>query len=136
MAPVFRNKGNKKKHHSERFVAPGLWVERYSNAKCGFIGFYLGQAKTYVEVAEIIGDGTSSDTLRRMVALWKLPVDRARRGFIVNMTTHKKRKLAAKCEQLGIEPEEYLRRIAEAVIGDDLYDAVTDGKFDNKGSTR
>jgi hypothetical protein len=119
----------KKRHHSERFRFPGAHIERWTNAKAAHCGFNLGMARNSVEVAEILGDGTSPETLRRMIKLWQLPVDRANRGLLVRITSHKKRKLREKADSLGIEPEEFLRRIVECVVGDDLYDAVTDGRY-------
>lgn len=119
-----------KRHHTERFRGPNLHIERYSNAKCGHIGFHVARGRSSVEVSEILADGTSSATLRHLVKLWRLPGGFEKRGYaFVQLSSHKRRLLREQSEELGIEPEEFLRRIAECVIGDRLYSAVVDGRY-------
>lgn len=120
----------RKRHHTERFRAPQFWTERWTNAKAATVGFYLGQHKTSVEIATILRDGTSDATIRRMSKLWRIPRDEARRGYLVEITPYRRKLLLQQAGKLGISPEEFLFRISECVIGDRLYEAVTDGRYD------
>lgn len=65
---------------------------------------------------------------------WKLPLEDTggrRRGNVpVPLTIHQRKLLAKQARKIGVTSEEYLRRIASCAIEDDLYTAVTDGKFD------
>ncbi len=124
MARVYRGK---KKHHSERFRGPNLLVERWSNSKAGHVGFHLGQMRSYPEISKILNDGTSADTLRSLAYKWRLPVKGRKSGYIVSLSAKRCAQLIKQCEKRGIEPEEYLKRIADAVIKDDIFDAVVDG---------
>lgn len=130
MARKAARPGPRKRHHSERFRSPQFLVERWTNAKAGIIGFYVGQNKTSVEISTILRDGTSDTTIRRMVKLWRIPRHEARRGYLVELTPYKRKLLLQQAGKLGITPEEFLMRISDCVIGDRLYEAVTDGRFD------
>lgn len=123
-----RNKNSKRKrHYTERFRGPNLLVERWSNAKAGFVGFYLGQGKSFPEITKILSDGTSPETLRSRAYSWRLPVKGRPSGMLVPLTSHRKRLLAEQAEKKGLSPEEFLRRIAHYAIGGNLYDAIVDG---------
>ncbi|WP_378952158.1 hypothetical protein [Mesorhizobium sp. ANAO-SY3R2] len=123
-----------KRHPSERLRASMLYVERWTNAKAALIGFRTGQGHTAVAIAEMLADGTSSDSIRCMWRKWRLPIDRTggrQRGQVpVILTAHQRKLLAKHARRLGLNPEEYLRRVASVAIEDNLYAAVTDGKFD------
>lgn len=120
---------------TERFRAPELFVERWTNAKAGIVGFMTGQGRTSVAIAEMIADGTNAATIRALWKKWGLPIDKSggrRRGNVpVSLTIHQRKLLSKRAKQINIMPEEYLRRIVVCAIEDDLYGAVTDGKFDH-----
>lgn len=128
------NKRPTKRHHTERFRSEFMWPERWTNAKAATVGFWLGQHKSSVDVALILRDGTSAATIRALIRKWRLPMEEARRGFLVEVTPYKRKLLNRQAEKLGITPEEFLRRVCDCVIGDKLYEAVTDGRFDDKST--
>ncbi|WP_378948053.1 hypothetical protein [Mesorhizobium sp. ANAO-SY3R2] len=100
------------------------------------VGFMTGQGRTSTDIVEHLNDGTDSATVRALWKKWGLPIDKTggrRRGNVpVSLTIHQRKILAKRAKQVGVTPEEYLRRIASCAIEDDLYAAVTDGKFDHK----
>ncbi|AWC22222.1 hypothetical protein CO731_01678 [Aminobacter sp. MSH1] len=124
---------------SERYRAPQLFAEKWTNAKAGLIGFMTGQGRTSTDIVEHLNDGTDSATVRALWKKWGLPIDKTggrRRGHVpVSLTVQQRMILTKRAKGVGIQPEEYLRRIASCAIEDDLYAAVTDGKFDPKLST-
>jgi hypothetical protein len=61
---------------------------------------------------------------------WRLP--KAKRGRIVGVTPYVEKLLEKQAGKLGITPELFLERICDCVIRDRLYDAVTDGRYDEK----
>lgn len=116
-----------KRHHSERFRGANLFVERWSNAKAAHIGFHLGQCLPFTEVAKILNDGTSPETLRSRAYTWRLPVKGRKSGVLVSLTPAKRALMMKQAAKLNITPEEFLKAICETVIRDDLYNAVVDG---------
>lgn len=121
-----------KRHHTERFRAPQLWTERWTNAKAALVGVYLGQHKTSVQISALLRDGTSDATIRAIVKKWRIPTDQIRRGTLVELKPYARKLLEKQSEKLGITPEVFLERICDCVIRDRLYEAVTDGRFDEK----
>lgn len=122
----------RKRHHSERFRGPNLLIERWTNAKAGHVGFNLGMAKSTVEVSKILADGTSPETIRSIAKKWRLPLHKIRkgkRGVLVQISPIHGRKLDEQAAKLGISSEEFARRILECSVSDNLYGAITDGRF-------
>jgi len=106
-------------------------AERWSNAKVARIGFLLGQGYTTPAVAEMLDDGTSEGSIKRMRLHWELPTAGAEQAFDVRIPFDNQRR-AKLCDQaaaLGISPMEFMRRIMLCVVDDELYDAVNDGRF-------
>lgn len=124
-----------KRHSSERYRGQRLVVERWTNAKAALVAYWTAKGHTSVRIAEMLGDGTRPETIRRMWRLWVLPLDstggRHRATVPVPLFTHERVALATHAKKIGLEPEEYLRRISICVISDNLYSAVTDGRFDD-----
>lgn len=122
-----------KRHHTERFRGrEQLWAERWTNGKAATIGFWLGQHKSSTDVERILRDGTSSATVRAMIKKWRIPVDQALRGTLVELKPYARKLLEKQAGKLGITPEVFLERICDCVIRDRLYDAVTDGRYDEE----
>lgn len=122
-----RNKNTKRKrHHTERFRGPNLLVERWTNAKAAFIGFYLGTGLPFTAVCEILKDGTSPETMRSRAYSWRLPVKFRKTGYLVSLTSQKQRMLRDQAAKRGMTPEEFLSRIASYAIRGDLYNAIVD----------
>jgi hypothetical protein len=123
-----RNPNTKRKRHfTEKFRGPNLFVERWSNQKAAFIGYYLGTGLPFAEVCRIMSDGTSADTLRSRAYSWRLPVKARKTGYLVSLTSAKQRMLRDQAAKRGMTPEEFLSRIATYAIGGDLYNAIVDG---------
>jgi len=124
-----------KRHSSERYRGAQLLVERWTNAKSALVAYLTGKGHTSVQIAEMLGDGTRPETIRRMWKLWALPVDstggRHRATVPVPLFAHERVALAIHAKKIGVSPEEFLRRISVCVISDSLYHAVTDGRFDD-----
>lgn len=121
-----------KRHHSERFRGPApMFVERFTNAKSAHIAFHIGLGRTSIEVEEIIGDGTSSATIRHIARQkWKLPLHLVpgRRVIAVPVSWQVRKKLEKLAAELGISQVEVLRRITAAAIMDGLYHAIVDDR--------
>lgn len=115
-----------KRHHSERFRFPGARTERWTNAKAAWIAFHLGQQLSSVDVAELMRDGTSAPTIRRMIKLWGLPMKGMRRGIVVSIPRQSRVRLEKLASKRGITPERYLDRICFFAIRDDMFDAIVD----------
>lgn len=124
----------RKRHHTERFRGPQLMTERWTNSKAATIGFWLGQHKSSIDVERILRDGTSSATVRAMIKKWAIPMDQARRGLLVEITPYARKLLEKQAVKVGVEPEVFLGRICDCVIRDRLYEAVTDGRYDETKS--
>jgi hypothetical protein len=123
-----------KKSPTDRFRVPGLAVERRTNAWAAMVGFLTGRGYMSTEIERILHDGTSCQTVRRMWKLWGLPLPetggRRKVSVPIELSVYERTLLSAAARRQGIQPNEYLRRIAICALTDDLYDAVTDGKFD------
>lgn len=119
---------------AERFRGPRLFPERWTNSKAGIVGFMTGQGRTSTDIIDHLNDGTNAATVRALWKKWGLPIDKTggrRRGNVpVSLTIQQRKILGKRAKLIGITPEEYLRRIATCAIEDDLYAAVTDGRFD------
>lgn len=123
-----------KRAPTDRYRIPGLAVERRTNAWAAMVGFLTGRGYMSTEIERILRDGTSSDTVRRMWKLWALPMHetggRRKVSVPVELNVRERMLLASHARRLGISPHEFLRRIATCALTDNLYDAITDGKFD------
>lgn len=129
MAKLRNKRPPHKKHHTDRIRAPGTVIERWTNAKAGYVGFLTGQGKSSIDIEAILRDGTSAATIRRMQKLWRIPMHEVKRGYIVPLSYHKRRLAEQQAAALRISTEEFLKRICECTIGDGLYQAVTDGRY-------
>lgn len=99
---------------TSRFRVRNTYTETRTNAWAGMLGFLTGRGYSSVAIAETLGEGTSSETVRRMWTLWGL----RGRGLktrevciMVPMRERERAHLAARAEQNGLSLEEYCRRI-------------------------
>lgn len=104
---------------------PTAWAVR--------LGFFLGRGHSSVEVARLLDDGTHPATVRDMAKKAELRPDIPRQVVVpVMLWSWQRDAVAAKAAELGIEPSVLVARVLEsAVVLDDLYDAITDGRYDN-----
>jgi hypothetical protein len=132
--PLPKKLSKRKSHHTERYRGPQLIVERWTNAKAAHVAFLTGKGVPSTEIAKVLNDGVRAETIRAMWRRWRLPMSstggRHPSTVPINLYAHERALLTKRAKQLGLAPEEYLRRIAVCAISDDLYAAVTDGKFD------
>jgi hypothetical protein len=117
---------------TSRRRAPNLVVERRTNAWAGMIGYLTGRGFASVKIAAVLGDGTTPETVRGVWRRWGLTNGRERANAVVPIEISQAETglLQKRADALGISPDEWLRRVASCAIRDDLYDAVTDGKFE------
>lgn len=123
-----------KRHHTERHRQKGMLVERWTNAKAAYVAYLTGKGVPSSEIAKTLNDGVRPETIRAMWRRWRLPMPpagaRHAATVSVNLYADERGLLARRARTLGIAPEEYLRRVAICAVTDDLYAAVTDGRFD------
>jgi hypothetical protein len=113
-----------KLHHYEP-IRQNRWAVR--------LGYLLGRGKSSKDVAAEMGDGTHPATVRAMAKLAGLLPDVPRQAVLpIRMASWQRDAIAGKAAELGIEPDVLALRILEsAIVLDDLYAAVTDGRYDN-----
>ncbi|MEN5278099.1 hypothetical protein ABE527_14240 [Brucella sp. TWI432] len=105
---------------------------RWNNAKSAHVGYWTGKGRSSREIAEILADGTTSHTIRRQWYNWHLPSHgKAQKLVFVNVPMSYQDRLVInrRALRIGISPEEFIRRVALCAAKDDLYQAVTDGRF-------
>ena len=106
--------------------------KRWSQSKAAHVGFWTGKGRSSREIAEILADGPTGHTIRRQWYNWRLPSHgRAQKlvFFNVPMSYHDRRVINRRAKKIGIPPEEFIRRVSLCAAMDDLYQAVTDGRF-------
>ena len=117
-----------KRHSHDRYRGDGLFVERWSNAKAGLVGYYTGLGRSSPQIAAILNDGTSDSTIRTLWGEWGLPLRMSRGKRLASipivLSVDVRVKLERRAKRMQIAPEEWLRRIAVAAIEDDLYRAI------------
>lgn len=103
---------------------PNLWAVR--------LGYFHGQGLSSISVAEALEDGTGPATVRTMVQRAGLPMVGERMASIPIIVPSWQRDILfqhAKAHQLDVA-EYCTRLIYDAGITSDLYDAVTDGRYE------
>lgn len=129
-------KTRRKKHHTERMRGEKLLVERWTNAKSAYVAYLTGKGVASTEIAKTLNDGVNPATIRAMWRRWRLPMTPTGGRHVatvpVPLMAHERTLLTQRAKKLKIAPEEYLRRISVCALSDDLYAAVTDGRFDDK----
>jgi hypothetical protein len=135
-SPAAKPLGPGKRKHWQRYKLPTSFATAWTNAKAGYVGFLTGRGYTSPEIEKILADGTSRETVRGMWRRWGLPLPETggRRCAVlpVALSVDARRRLGIRAKKVGITPEEWIRRILISAVDDDLYDAVTDGRFDKK----
>ena len=110
-------------HHFEP-RRPATWNIR--------LGFHHGQGLSSVKIAELLGDGTGPATVRTMIQGADLPSAGSRMATVpVNFEYWQRDILQRHADERRITVHQLLyRMIASGLVFDDLYDAVTDGRYD------
>jgi hypothetical protein len=96
------------------------------------LGFHHGQGLSSVKIAELLGDGTGPATVRTMIQGADLPSPGARMAVVPITFEYWQRDILQRhADERRITINELLyRMIASGLVLDDLYDAVTDGRYD------
>jgi hypothetical protein len=105
---------------------PGSFAiaERWSNAKAVRIVALALAGRSSVQIAEALRDGTTPGSIRSMLSKWN--VQSTGEPFCkVPLKTRTRAHLGWRAERRGLTPEEYAAQVIEAVVADDLFDAVT-----------
>jgi hypothetical protein len=95
------------------------------------LGFYHGQGLSSKEVAAKLGDGTGPATVRTMIQGAGLPSLGFRRVAVpIQMDCWQRDMAQLNAIAHGLSLQDYLRHIIESgAVFEDLYDAVTDGRY-------
>ncbi len=110
-----------KRHHTERFITPGL-KERWTNEQSAWVGFMHAQQMSSREIAA--ATGFHDATIRAMInRRWKLPpIDKS--GMQVLLERNLRRKAERLAKRKGVTVETLLATVVQVVLKDDLFDAV------------
>ncbi len=113
-------------------VGAGHFASHWSARKCGIVGFLSAQGKSAQEIADILADGTTAPEIRQRWREWGLPISRARgrrsRLMPCYMSANGAAIVSREASTKGLDPGEYIGRVAEAVARDRLYEAVLDDR--------
>jgi hypothetical protein len=95
------------------------------------IGFWWGRGYSAREIARIIGEGTTAGTVKGMVRrAGVLPEKPLTTAIPIEMSSWQRDIIARHATQRGLTMHEIICQVLEsALILDDLYDAVTDGRY-------
>lgn len=110
----------------------GRFLPRRSNLWAIRVGFWFGRGYSAKDVAAKVGERTSEGTVKGQVRRAGL-VGEVYRGVVVpiEIPSWQRDVIAAKAEQRGLRLNQIIEHVLEAaLVIDDLYDAVTDGKYD------
>ena len=95
------------------------------------LGFYHGQGMSSTKIAELLGDGTGPETVRTMLQGADLPSPGRRKVCVpVVFESWERDILQRHADERRITIQELIYRMsASGLVLDDLYDAVTDGRY-------
>lgn len=112
---------------------PSQFPPQHSSRWAIRLGFFLGRGYSSNEVARLLEDGTHPATVRGMAKKANILPDVPRQVIVpVSMASWQRDAIAGKAAELGVDIDVLMVRILEsAVVLDDLYAAVTDGRYDN-----
>lgn len=116
----------------QRVILPHHFEPRRSSKWNIRLGFHHGQGLSSVKIAELLGDGTGPATVRTMIQGADLPSVGSRMATVpVNFEYWQRDILQRHADERRITLHELLYRIiVSGLVYDDLYDAVTDGRYD------
>ncbi|MGV8830426.1 MAG: hypothetical protein ACOH2N_00500 [Devosia sp.] len=115
----------------------GHFATRRSNLWAVRLGFWAGRGHSANDVASLVGEGTSAGTVRgQLRRAGVLPAVPRRAVVPVEMASWQRDIIARHAAARGLTPQEIICQVLEsALIFDDLYGAVTDGRYDLTAST-
>lgn len=113
-------------------MADGRPLARRSNIWAARIGFLLGRGNAPKKVAELLGENTTEGTVKGIARRIQERPTRPRVACIsFELPSWQRDQLNRHAEHHSIPLDELVRRALEsALILDDLYGAITDGRYD------
>ncbi|KFL31435.1 hypothetical protein JP75_07720 [Devosia riboflavina] len=104
------------------------YTETRTNAWAGMLGFLTGRGYSSVAIAEVLGEGTTSETVRSMWTKWGFRGRGLKSREVSLQVPFRERErahIAARAAQHDLSPEEYCRRIMLcASMPRDRYDEI------------
>lgn len=113
-------------------MTAGIASAKWANAKAARVGYLLGQGFNSPTIARQLDDGTKPALIRQMAHSWGLSLPQGRgnaTSLTIHLDTRVRHKLERQADELGIQPAEFIRRIAVCAINDEMYDAIVDGAY-------
>lgn len=103
----------------------------WKNCDAARFGFLVGIGRTAADIA-VEFKGLTEQGVHSLKQYWGLRNGDARRAapVPVDLSGQHRRMLTEQAYEIGLAPEEFLRRICVCAIEDKLYAAVTDERFD------
>lgn len=115
----------KPRDEANRFAPrkPNTWAVR--------LGYWLRRGYSAKAVAGMLDDGTTEGTVKGQARRAGILSATARQAVVtVQMASWQRDAIAAKAAELGFEMDALIVRVLEsALVINDLYDAVTDGRY-------
>ncbi len=113
----------------------GAFVPRRSNLWAVRLGYWLGRGHSAKDVAAILGEGTSEGTVKGQARKAGIRPARPRMLTVpVEMPSWHRDIIVRHAAHRGLTLQEIIAHVLETtLVIDDLYDAVTDGRYAVKG---
>ncbi|MGB3338708.1 MAG: hypothetical protein WBA73_16155 [Devosia sp.] len=118
---------------STPFDEQGQPLPRRSNLWAVRVGFWFGRGHSATSVAAIVGEGTSAGTVAGQVRRAGLLED-AYRGTVIpfELPSWQRNIIAEQATRRGLSMQQIIHQVLEStLVLDDLYNAVTDGRYDD-----
>ena len=104
---------------------------RWPNTKAIRVGWLAGRGNQSPNIAAILNDGTTEETIRTQLQRSKLELIGRNRNVVyvpVKLTSYERGQLGKRAAARGLAIEEWLRQVAvNAGIPQDLFDAIVPG---------
>lgn len=97
-----------KRHPTERYRGGHQWVERWTTAKAGYVGFLTGRGYSADAIAERLNDGTKPGTVRERWADWGIEGERGVM-IVIPVSIQERANLTSRAQQHGIPIEKYAK---------------------------
>ena len=107
-------------------------VAKATNARAGLVGFMHGRGFMATEIARALGNQVGAESVRGWIKAWGLPARLPRQTAFVPVTAFCRQKLRAEAERRNMSVFDLASAIVGAAVRDDLYSAVTDGRYDRQ----
>lgn len=119
-------------------MADPLFQPRKSNLWAVRLGYWFGRGYSPKAIAQIVGEGTSEGTVKGQVRRAGVLPPASRTAIVpVTLPSWQRDIIARHAGARGLSLEQIISQVLEsALVLDDLYDAVTDGRYKPKPAGR